>query len=114
MGWPDAVYDRCGCGRRKEASEYVCAQCYETGQYEHQHHKVCGLVPPVRVVDGKGEFDRGVFFDASQFGLTRNHRYEITTLSLGYWPEGMVVEHNGKRYTVRGRQEEPQWLEMEA
>lgn len=109
MQWTNDLTDDCACGRRKLKTCYVCDGCYR----KHQRptplpHSSC---PMADIVDGKGEFPAGAAFDASQFGLARTaSRNEITTIALGYWPEGMIVSYRGK-YRVLGAFGEPQRLE---
>lgn len=45
------------------------------------------------IADPSGDFRPGVRFDSNSFAAT---------LRAGFWPDGMIFEHDGTRYTVRG------------
>ena len=110
----ERLYDKCACGRWKEAGQYVCLYCEDRGKdkpmrYDHSRGEWVTVVS----CPG-GEFDRGAQFQAYHFELTNGMmpgEKACTTIEMGNWPEGMVVEFRGKRYVVVGEEGEPQRLE---
>ena len=88
------TFDHCACGKRKEVADYVCAECFRA------HHRVRPTresksqnAKRVTVISCPGnEFDRGARFLAREFNLIANHDHGSTTLDMGHWTPGMIIE----------------------
>ena len=107
------ITDHCACGKRKEVADYVCHECFRaphrvrpTRESKSQNAKRgTGISCP------NNEFDRGAQFLAREFNLIANHDHTSSTLSLGHWTPGMVIEDwRGRRWEVS--EGLPQYMKM--
>jgi len=107
------ITDHCACGKRKEVADYVCHECFRaphrvrpTRESKSQNAKRVTVISCPN-----NEFDRGAQFLAREFNLIANHDHTSSTLSLGHWTPGMVIEDwMGRRWQISDGQ--PQYLKM--
>ena len=110
---PEATqFDYCACGRRKFAADYVCGECWKTTNYTRPSKAKKDDAKRVTVLSCPGgEFVPGATFLAHEFNLIPRIN-AATTLDLGHWTPGMVIEDwRGRRFQVVGEAEEAQRLE---
>ena len=116
MSQRDVLFDYCACGRRKEKAEYVCPRCYHGPPIREFDEPLLKRGKWVKIVCcPRNEYPKGDYLPAVEFNMIgKMGATHATTLDLGYWVEGMIIEDwDGKRWRVCGEQEKPQWIERE-
>ena len=73
------------CGRHSTKTEYgCCPTClYNPHKATHVHGKLAYRI----IHDPDGAFERNATFTKDDF---------VDTLKLGYWPDGLIVEFEGR------------------
>ena len=107
------TFDRCACGRRKEAADYVCHECFRAPHRVRpsRESKSQNAKRVIVVSCPNNEFDRGAQFLAREFNLTANHDHAPTTLGMGHWtPHMRVRDWLGREWEVS--EGAPQYLKM--
>ena len=107
------TFDRCACGKRKETADYVCAECFRApNRVRPTRESKSPQTKRVTVIScPNNEFDRGARFLGREFNLIANHDHVTTTLDLGHWTPGMIIEDwLGRRWQISEGQ--PQYMRM--
>jgi len=107
------ITDRCACGKRKEAADYVCHECFRAPHRVRpsRESKSQNAKRVTVIFCPNDEFDRGAQFLAREFNLTANHDHAPTTLGMGHWtPHMRVRDWLGREWEVS--EGAPQYLKM--
>ena len=103
------TFDRCACGRRKEAADYVCHECFRAPHRVRpsRESKSQNAKRVIVTACPNNEFDKGATFLAREFNLIASHDHVTSTLDLSHWtPHMRVRDWLGREWEVVGESQQ--------